>query len=331
MNKFTRQKFNELEKQQCNLYGVKTMSENFSVEPAQVQRIVAKVQQSDAFLNQINMITVDQLTGQALLLSADSMIAGRTNTNTTDRKTKSIHKMVNNDYLCQKTDFDTHITYAQLDAWAHKPNFKAIVSKQTLRSTALSMISIGWHGTSIAADTNPTTNPRGQDVNKGWLKHLKDRAPGNYLDSKNIEIGKDVANLDVAVLNCKNALGEIEQDDPDLVVILGSELLTFAEERLYALNAEKPSDKTKLELAQVIKTFGGMPAYKIPYFPKRGIMVTSFNNLSIYIHNSIRRRQEDNPKRDRVETFASKSLDYVIEDYEKIAYMASEKIKFPGE
>lgn len=330
MNKQTKQQLTLLNKDQCAIYGVDSVAEQFTVEPAQAQRIVGAIQQSDAFLMRINVITVTQVSGEVLLLGVDNMTAGRTNTDDKDRSPKTVHNMAQNKYTCQFTEFDTRIKYAQLDAWSHMPTFKSLVSSKTTRANALSLISVGWNGQSITTETDITNNPLGEDVNEGWLKHLKDRNADNFLDSEEVIIN-DKTNIDVLVLQAISALGEVQQNDPDLIVILGSELLAFSKERLYTKNAETPSEKTKIELAQVIDTFGGKPAYQVPFFPKRGIMVTTFDNLSIYIHNSMRRQQLDNPKRSQIETYSSKSIDYVIEDYELIAYIDSDVIEFEGE
>ena len=330
MNKHTKTQLALLNKDQCAIYGVDSVADQFSVEPAQAQRIVGAIQQSDAFLKRINVITVDQMAGDVLLLGVDTMTAGRTNTDDNDRSPKIVNNMAKNTYACQFTEFDTRIKYAQLDAWSHMPAFKSLVSSKTTRANALSLISVGWNGQSIAPETNINANPLGEDVNKGWLKHLKENNADNFLDSTEVVIN-DETNIDVLVSQAISALGEVQQNDPDLVVILGSELLAYSKERLYTKNAETPSEKTKIELAQVIDTFGGKPAYQVPFFPKRGIMVTTFDNLSIYVHNSMRRQQLDNPKRSQLETYSSKSIDYVIEDYELVAYIDSDVIKFEGE
>jgi len=66
----------------------------------------------------------------------------------------------------------------------------------------------------------------------------------------------------------------------------------------------------------------------VPYFPGRGIMVTSFKNLSIYIQkDSVRRLYDDNPKRDRYETYQSQDMDYVIEELGKIAAIKWQNVK----
>ena len=49
------------------------------------------------------------------------------------------------------TEFDTHLGYAKLDAWAKFPNFQAMVRDVIVRQQALDRMMIGFNGTSAAA------------------------------------------------------------------------------------------------------------------------------------------------------------------------------------
>ena len=54
--------------------------------------------------------------------------------------------------------------------------------------------------------------------------------------------------------------------------------------------------------------------------PDNAVLVTSWENLSIYYQDSSWRKQSiDNPKRSRVEDYNSRNEGYVIEQLEKIA------------
>jgi hypothetical protein len=104
--------------------------------------------------------------------------------------------------------------------------------------------------------------------------------------------------------------------------------LSYTKARFYQENANKPTEKSRIEDQQVIGTFGGLPTYKVPHFPARGILITSFSNLSMYIQaDSIRRQILDNPRRDQVESYQSENIDYVIEDLSKVALAESANIK----
>ena len=49
---------------------------------------------------------------------------------------------------------------------------------------------IGWHGTSTAPDTDRTANPLLQDVNIGWLQHIRTDAPAQVMSEGTEGSGK---------------------------------------------------------------------------------------------------------------------------------------------
>ena len=53
----------------------------------------------------------------------------------------------------------------------------------------------------------------------------------------------------------------------------------------------------------------------MPFFPDNALLITTYDNLSIYWQEGARRRRmEDNPKRDRVENYESSNDAYVVEN-----------------
>jgi len=334
MNVNTQLKFAALLTAMASTYSVADVTKTFAVDPVKSQEVRAATMEDVSFLSKINVIGVDNQSGEVVGVEASGMIAGRTDTNTADREAKDPTGLKGTPYFCNQTNFDTYLTYAKLDAWAYQKSFSTIVSQQIRRLIALNKITIGWYGESVAATTDPVANPKGQDVAKGWIQKLREQAPENFLTEGGttgqirIGTGGDYINLDVAVNDVKRMLDEVHQDSGDLIAIIGSELLGDAEAKFYAENAGTPTEKAKIQDSQVIGTYGGLLSYKVPGFPGRGILVTSFKNLSIYEQNgTIRRRIEDNPKRDRIDSFYSENIDYVIEDLGKIAGLEFKNIK----
>ena len=73
---------------------------------------------------------------------------------------------------------------------------------------------------------------------------------------------------------------------------------------------------------------GGKLAAVVPSFPKGMVVITTYDNLSIYNQAETRRRAIiDNPKRDRVENFESVNEAYVVEDYGLIAIFENIKME----
>ena len=166
-----------------------------------------------------------------------------------------------------------------------------------------------------------------QDVNKGWLQQLREQAPqqvlkeGKTAGKVTLGAGGDYANLDALVHDTKQMVDEILREDGDLVAIIGTDLLASDKAKLYTKQGDTPTEKERIENAQVIATYGGLPAFSVPNFPVNAVLVTSWDNLSIYYQDTSWRKQTiENPKRSRVEDYNSRNEGYVIEQLEKIGF-----------
>lgn len=323
MKKETRAKFNEFLGRVQELNMTDDASKKFSVEPSVQQTLEAKMQESSAFLQSINIIGVDEQEGEALGLGVSSPIAGTTNTTAQARQTRDASSIDGHKYRCEQTNFDSHITYAKLDAWAKFKNFQILLRDAILKRQALDRIMIGFNGTSRAATSDPVANPLLQDVNKGWLQHYRAEAPERVLDevvpaSGKVVVGPtgDYKNLDALVFDAVNNMIEPwYQDDPELVVICGRALL--ADKYFPIINAtQAPSERLAADMIISQKRIGNHRAAQVPFFPANALMITRLDNLSLYWQNSARRRTiTENASRDRVENWESSNDAYVVEDF----------------
>ncbi|WP_337226301.1 P2 family phage major capsid protein, partial [Proteus terrae] len=91
--------------------------------PSAAQKLETTIQQSAEFLTHINIVPVDEQVGEAIGLGIGSTIAGTTDTTAKDRETSDPIKLTKNSYLCQKTNYDTHLDYAKIDMWAKFTDF----------------------------------------------------------------------------------------------------------------------------------------------------------------------------------------------------------------
>ncbi|MDF8362010.1 phage major capsid protein, P2 family [Achromobacter anxifer] len=322
MRNETRVLFKEYLARVALLNGVSETSASFSVDPSVQQTMEKKIQESSAFLNSINMpIVVDQL-GQKIGLGVAGPSASRTDTTTKSRQTRDITALDPNGYQCVKTNFDTHLTYAKLDAWSRHKAFQEMVRDAVLKRQGLDRIMVGWNGTHSAADTNLTQYPLLQDVNKGWLQKMRERAEkrvireGAAAGSK-VRIGKggDFANIDAAVFDLVTALEPWFQTDTELVALVGSRLL---HDKYFPLvnDSEAPTEKVATDIIMSQKRVGGQRAIIVPFFPDGTVFLTRLDNLSIYVQEGSRRRHiKEAPERDRVEFYESSNEDYALEDY----------------
>lgn len=153
MRNETRNVFNALLAQIARLNGVADVAKQFNVAPSIQQVLETKMQESSDFLSKINVTPVVESQGAKLGLGMSGPVASRTNTDTADRKTRDVSTLDSKGYQCVQTNFDTHIKYQKLDAWAKFKNFQTLVAMAILRRQALDRIMIGFNGTSIAADT----------------------------------------------------------------------------------------------------------------------------------------------------------------------------------
>ncbi|GLH40115.1 phage major capsid protein, P2 family [Pseudomonas granadensis] len=307
-------------------YGVPLSSKMFSVEPSIAQELNDAITAKADFLQRINVIPVTEIKGEKVFIGVSGPVTGRTNTKTTDREAKDASELENSTYELSSTESDVGLPYAKIDAWAKFPDFHQRYSAAVQKQIALDRIMVGFHGLKAAAQTDIETYPMLQDVNKGWLQQLREQAPQQVL-KEGKEAGKvtlgpngDYANLDALVHDTKQMVDERLRDGGDLIAIIGTDLLAADKAKLYAKQGDTPTEKERIEDAQVIATYGGLPSFSVPFFPVNGVLVTSWDNLSIYFQDSSWRKQTvDNPKRSRVEDYNSRNEGYVIEQLEKIA------------
>lgn len=339
MKQYTREQFNLLKTDVATSNQVDDVSEKFTVTPAVEQRIVEQMGESSDFLQQVNVVGVDGQKGQKLGLGAGSPVASRTDTDSKDRETAYIGAINPDDYECVQTNFDTHLSYRVMDAWAvASGDFKALYRKAVMNRVALDRIMIGWNGTHAAKETDRNANPLLQDVNTGWLEKARKNAPARMMgyDSEGeattdvIKVGKggNYETLDALVFDITaNLLDPWHTGSDDLVLILGRELWVSHGLALY--NDNRPaSERNALQTWFAKEAVAGLSTVMVPFFPSRGLVVTSYDNLSIYFQNDATRRAIiDNPKRDRVEEYLSSNDAYVIEDYGKFGGVRSGAIQ----
>ncbi|URM27358.1 phage major capsid protein, P2 family [Pseudomonas frederiksbergensis] len=307
-------------------YGVALSSKMFSVEPSIAQELNEAITAKSDFLQRINVIPVTEIKGEKLLIGVSGPVTGRTNTKTTDREAKDASALDNSTYELSSTESDVGLPYAKIDAWAKFPDFHQKYSAAVQKQIALDRIMVGFHGVKAAEQTDIEAYPMLQDVNKGWLQQLREQAPQQVLKegktAGKVTLGAngDYANLDALVHDTKQMVDERLRDGGDLVAIIGSDLLAADKAKLYSKQGDTPTEKERIEDAQVIATYGGLPSFSVPFFPVNAVLVTSWDNLSIYFQESSWRKQTvDNPKRSRVEDYNSRNEGYVIEQLEKIA------------
>lgn len=321
MRTLTRQKYNKVMGELAKINGVSSVEVKFTVSPTIQQKLEDKIQESSEFLKRINIFVVPEQSGSSVGLGITRPVASRTNTDNKERQATDPTGMDERFYFCRKTDFDTAIKYAKLDQWAKFKDFYARFRGQIVKRQALDRIMIGFNGTSFASNTDIVANPLLQDVNKGWLQKMREENQARVLssgaasDKITIGAGGDFENLDALVMSLSDEMiDEVHQDNPDLVVICNRKLQA---DKYFPLVNKNQDNSEKLAADIIIsqKRMGNLPVYAVPFFPQDVLLVTTFDNLSIYVQEGARRRTViDNPKRDQIENYESSNEDYYIED-----------------
>jgi P2 family phage major capsid protein len=324
MRNETRLLYSAYLERQGQLNSIPDATSKFTVVPSVQQTLETRIQETSEFLRSINIMGVNEMKGEKLGLGVSGPIAGRTDTTAGDRQTRDLVTLDANGYECKKTDYDTHLTYARLDAWAKFKDFQTRITNAVMQRAALDRMMIGFTGTSAALATNIATSPLLQDVNIGWLQQIRANAAARVMDdgasvgADAINVGPtgDYKNLDALVYDAyQTLLDPWYRNDPGLVAIVGRNLM---HDKLFPLvsDADAPTEQLAADIVRSQRRLGGLQGVTVPYFPDNTVLITRLDNLSIYYQDGSRRRAViDNPKRDRIEHYESSNDAYVIEDY----------------
>lgn len=162
--------------------------EQFAATPRMLQTLHDKiVEDGNWFLQRINVMGVPELVGQKLFMHINGLTSTRTNTSEANRKrrARSLHDLDDTEYKLHKTDSDIAIRYSVLDAWKFFNDFAQRYQRLFRSAIGNDRVRVGWHGTTAATNTDPATNPNGEDVNIGWLElaRLADNGTGKNVQS----------------------------------------------------------------------------------------------------------------------------------------------------
>ncbi|MFQ1049425.1 phage major capsid protein, P2 family [Avibacterium paragallinarum] len=287
---------------------------SYSFDKPQIEDISENLIKRSDFLNSIRWVYVNQEQG--------AKIYGPLKPNVTGRQDAARHiiEQIDNEqgYRVYETDSGVTVKWGLLDNFSQHPEkFDHLLDEFVLDQIAANIMQIGWAGKSLAANTQAIDL---SDVNKGWLALLAEQKPENIkATGKNGKLkifgeNADYENLDTLALALRNQLDEHHRNRNDLVFLVGAGLL--AREAQPITSANPPAqEKTGLQNHYIANQFGGMKTLTPPQFPIYGAVVTTLQNLSLYIFNRSGRysiRQDQDYKREIVSYWRYEG--YVIED-----------------
>lgn len=303
------------------LNGTQNFNAPFAVAPAPHQKIIEAYQQSTEFLGKINMILVKEAHGQKLGLGNNKPIAKTTDTRINPRRPTPLGELeAVDDYLCTQTDYDVAYDWATIDNWSVFADFQQKLANHAVKVIAQDKQRIGFNGTHRANTSNPELYPNLQDVNKGWLQKVREYSPERYLSKMTVGAGHEFKNLDALVeMMVHELIGEQYREGNDLVVIASSGLVV--DKALGIINqSHNPTEQVAANTLYQRKKLGTLSVDTPSFFPTGSLMITSYDNLSIYQQKgSLRRHLKDEPEWSRTTDYQSVNESFVVEDYAKVA------------
>ncbi|MBI6405467.1 phage major capsid protein, P2 family [Proteus sp. WDL240414] len=272
--------------------GVPNVSKYFYLtEPKETQLRDALLETSE-FLRMITVADVDQLTGQVISVGNPGLFTGRSKDGRFGRKVG----VDGNEYKLVETDSGAILPWDLLSVWANSGGEAEFINRMQAfvqESFALDMLRIGWNGQSVAENTDPVKNPNGEDVNKGWHQIAKEWNKGSQVltDAITLDDSGDYRSLDAMASDLINTCIPPQfRNDPRLVVMVGADLVSAEQYRLYQ-GADKPTEKIAAQMLG--STIAGRPAMVPPFMPGKRMVVTIPTNLHIYTQRNTRQRKAE--------------------------------------
>lgn len=318
----------------------------FAIDPSIEQRLEQKMTEQVGFLNQVNVMPVDQLQGEVLGLFADQMIGSGIANGDIRRNPADISGLDSRFFQLYETLFDTKMGWAKLDTWAKFPNFMQLYSNAVAIAIALTRIAIGFNGDHrfAGAASDKATYRLGQDLNIGWLERLRLTRPDHVMGRETVTAGgvttatgaadpihvhadAEYKNLDALAYDLIAGLPSWARMSTELVVIVSQNLV---DEKYFPMinrqlastidGGKSTSDQVVSDIVMSAKQIGGRPAAVVPYFPDNTMFVTPLKNLSLYYQSGSRRRYlKDEPEYRRHADYNSANEGYVIESTDHAA------------
>lgn len=276
--------------------GAQPGSKMFNITPPMETKLRQAIMESDAFLGMISMQLVSQIKGQVIDVGGDGLATGR---GADGKRFLADVNQDGNTYELTKTDSGAKILWELMTQWANsgsKDEWLKMMKASISRRFALDILRVGFNGTSIAAVTDPVANPLGEDVNKGWLTIVKEKKAAQVLAAATLDSTGATAdsykNLDSLVQDLINTtIAPQHRNDPDLVVLVGHDLVAAEQHRLLE-SANVPSEHKAAQ--SLAKTIAGRTAYSPAFFKGNQVWVTTTKNLQVLTQEGTQWRRQVN-------------------------------------
>ena len=322
LDDITRQGLDAYKNRVATINGAEGFAAPFNVTPAKQQTLIEAYQKEADFLSKVNMVMVKQASGSKLALGNDKRIASNTDTRIQPRRPTAIGTLTDDDYLCTQTDYDVAYDWSVIDNWGAFSDFQQRLARLAVKAVAQDKQIIGFNGTHRAKTTNKELYPELQDVNVGWLQKIRNHAPERYIESIKVGAGHEFKTIDALVEMAVNELiAERFRQNTDLIAITSAGLVS--DKYLSLINQVLSPTEQIAANGLYQKTQLGTRKVDTPaYFPTGALLITSYDNLSIYQQRgTLRRFFRDEPEWNRTADYQSVNECFVVEDYDKVAFI----------
>lgn len=309
----------------------------FAVQPVPEQKIIAAYQESADFLKQINVFPVDNAKGEKIGLQIGSSVAGTTDTRVKARTPVAVGTLdLLDEYDCTQTNYDVAYYWSLLNAWKHHPDFKAKLQAMVIKAIALDKLCIGFNGLYRAPTSDRIANPLLQDIKKGWLQKIRDTAPEQHYEGVDdgtgnlmikVGAGNEFKTVDGLVEFAVEEYIAEQHRESGLIAICGRGILS--DKYLPLLNTiQDPTEQLAARTIYANKQLGTLQALHVPKFPAKTILITTPDNLSIYMQSgTLNRSIVEQPEWDRAVDYQSVNEDFVVEDYSKCVLLENIEVE----
>ncbi len=221
-------------------------------EPTKEIILNRDIQDFSPFLGLVNVMPRKQQKGGSLLVTNQGRVTRTNNTYAgQERRVSDPKDSKLNEYEMVKAHSDFRLHDDDIDAMSEFSNWAELYRAAFLEAMGNDRILIGWHGELHALTSDLSQNPLLQDVNKGWLKLLKERASSQVLtggaEAGIIKIGSkanggDYANLDHLVQDLLQGI-PLHKRTAGLTALIAESIMGGAEGVYFQEQAGTPSEK----------------------------------------------------------------------------------------
>ncbi len=298
------------------------------------------MQDSSPFLQLINVLPKKQQRGGSLTIASQSRVTRTHDTYSGVERTLNKPKpSVFNEYQMVKAHADYILHDDDIDSMSEFPEWADMYRAGFFEALGNDRIIVGWWGKEHAVTSDLTTNKLLEDVNKGWLTLLEERASSQLLIKDEIKIGRgegnDYANLDHMIQDVYQAI-PMHLRSVGMTVLLSEALKGYSDLAYYRDQGGTPTEKMQIANAGVTGSYGGLDVVVAPFMPETVFLITglkrkgnSFSNLSIYWQkDSWKRSVEYKAQIESSIDWNARREAYHIEDLRAIAGIKAKKIIF---